>query len=138
MDALLGFDRRRKQLAERLCAVKETGGRGVDVAIEAAWADRSVEQAAEMARLGGRLVLVGISSEDRLTLKASTGRRKGLTILMSRRMKHAYPRAIRLLERGAVHLNRLISHRFSLKRAPEAFALNAAYRDSVIKVMIES
>jgi len=32
----------------------------VDVAIEAAWADHSVQQAAEMARLGGRLVLVPI------------------------------------------------------------------------------
>jgi L-iditol 2-dehydrogenase len=116
---------------------RETKRHGVDVAIEAAWADHSVEQAAEMARLGGRLVLVGIPSQDRLTMKASTGRRKGLTIRMSRRMKHTYPRAIRLLERGTVDLNRLISHRFPLKRAPEAFALNAAYQDNVMKVIIE-
>lgn len=118
--------------------LKETEGRGVDVAIEAAWGDHSVEQAAEMARLGGRLVLVGIPSEDRLAMKASTARRKGLTIMMSRRMKHVYPRAIRLVERGAVDLRRLISHRFPLKRAPEAFALNAAYQDNVVKVIIES
>ena len=38
-----------------------TGGRGVDVAIEAAWSDHSIQQAAEMARYGGRLVLVGIA-----------------------------------------------------------------------------
>lgn len=31
---------------------------GVDIAIEAAWGDQSVEQAAEMTRLGGRVVLV--------------------------------------------------------------------------------
>ena len=117
---------------------KRTGGRGVDIAIEAAWADQSVEQAAGMARLGGRLVLVGIPSEDRLALKASTARRKGLTILLSRRMKHTYPRAIRLLERKAIDLNRLISHRFPLNRVVEAFALNAAYLDDVVKVMIES
>jgi len=118
--------------------LKETGGRGVDVAIEAAWADHSVEQAAEMARLGGRVVLVGIPSQDRIILKASTARRKGLTLLMSRRMKHTYPRAIRLLESGAVDLSRLISHRFPLKRAAEAFALNAGYGDNVVKVMIET
>jgi L-iditol 2-dehydrogenase len=58
---------------------EETNGRGVDVAIEAAWGDDSVGEAAEMARLGGRLVLVGIPSEDRLTMKHSTARRKGLT-----------------------------------------------------------
>jgi L-iditol 2-dehydrogenase len=81
----------------------------VDVAIEAAWADHSIEEAGEMARLGGRVVLVGIPLDDRLGMKHSTARRKGLTILMSRRMKHAYPRAIRLVERGQVDLLGLVS-----------------------------
>lgn len=117
---------------------KETQGRGVDVAIEAAWADHSVTQATEMARLGGRVVLVGIPGDDHLAMKHSTARRKGLTILMSRRMKHAYPRAIRLAEQGSVDLTGLISHRFPLKEVAEAFALNSAYRDNVVKVMIGS
>ena len=59
---------------------RKTKGRGVDLAIEAAWADRSIEDAAEMCRLGGRLVLVGIPSNDRLVLKHSTARRKGPSI----------------------------------------------------------
>jgi L-iditol 2-dehydrogenase len=117
---------------------KDTQGRGVDVAIEAAWADRSVEDAAEMTRLGGRLVLVGIPGDDRLALKHSTARRKGLTILMSRRMKHVYPRAMRLAEQGRVDLHGIVSHRFPLKRAVEAFRLNAAYRDKVVKVIVQS
>jgi len=117
---------------------KETRGRGVDVAIEAAWADQSVAQAAEMARLGGRVVLVGIPGDDQLSLKASTARRKGLTLVLSRRMKHVYPRAIRLAEQGRVDLRGLVSHRFPLKRAVEAFQLNAAYEDKVVKVMVES
>lgn len=117
---------------------KETGGRGVDVAIEAAWADQSVAQAAEMARLGGRVVLVGVPGDDDLALKASTARRKGLTIVLSRRMKHVYPRAIRLAEQGRVDLRGLVSHRFPLKRAAEAFQLNTAYKDKVVKVMVES
>jgi L-iditol 2-dehydrogenase len=54
-----------------------------------------------------------------------------------RRMKHAYPRAIRLVERGAVDLAPLVSHRFPLARAAEAFALNADYRDRVVKAIIE-
>lgn len=114
-----------------------TSGRGVDIAIEAAWADHSVQQAAEMARLGGRLVLVGIPGPDTLTLKHSTARRKGLTIRMSRRMKHAYPRAIQLAASGKVDLNGIVSHRFPLEKAPEAFAMNSAYQDKVVKVMID-
>jgi len=94
--------------------LKETHGRGVDVAIEAAWAEESVTQAAEMARLGGRLVVVGISGGNRLELSASVTRRKGLTIIMSRRMKHTYPRAIRLAETGRVDLRSLISRNASV------------------------
>jgi L-iditol 2-dehydrogenase len=114
-----------------------TEGRGVDVAVEAAWADRSVQQAADMTRLGGRMVLVGIPEDDRLQLRHASVRRKGLTIRLSRRMKHAYPRAIRLVESGRVDLEALISHRFPLDRAPEAFALNVAYRDRVNKIVID-
>jgi len=117
--------------------LKETDGHGVDMAFEAAWAGHSLQQAAEMARLGGRLVAVGIPSDDRFEMKHSTARRKGLTIMMSRRMKHVYPRAIELAVRGRVDLQSLISHRFPLERATEAFKLNAAYGDKVVKVMIE-
>lgn len=115
-----------------------THGRGVDIAIEAAWADESVNQAVEIARLGGRVVLVGIPGNDRLTLKHSTARRKGLTLVLSRRMKHVYPRALQLAERRSVDLKSLVSHRFPLRKAAEAFALNAAYRNNVVKVMIQS
>jgi L-iditol 2-dehydrogenase len=118
--------------------LKETQSRGVDVVIEAAWAEESVTQAAEMARLGGRLVVVGISGGNRLELPASIARRKGLTIIMSRRMKHTYPRAMRLAETGCVDLQGLVSHRFPLKITTEAFKLNAAYADEVVKVIIKS
>ncbi|MEM7538298.1 MAG: alcohol dehydrogenase catalytic domain-containing protein [Chloroflexota bacterium] len=114
-----------------------TDGRGVDVAIEAAWSDHSVQQAAEMARLGGRMVLVGIPGSDEITMQHSTIRRKGLTIRMSRRMKHTYPRAIQLAASGKVDLNSIISHRFPLEQAPEAFALNSNYQDEVVKVVID-
>ncbi|MDX1521643.1 MAG: alcohol dehydrogenase catalytic domain-containing protein, partial [Anaerolineae bacterium] len=106
-----------------------TNGRGVDVAIEAAWADHSVQQAAEMTALGGRMVVVGISEDDGLTFKHSTVRRKGLTIRLARRMKHTYPRSIRLVESGAVNLTDLVSHRFPLAKTPQAFALNVDYQD---------
>ena len=114
-----------------------TGGRGVDVAMEAAWADHSVQQAADMARMGGRLVLVGIPGPDKLEMKHSTARRKGLTIRVSRRMKHVYPRAIKLVENGSIDLHGIVSHHFPLSRTPDAFALNVAYADNVNKIVID-
>jgi len=117
---------------------RATGRRGVDVAIEAAWADHSVGQAAEMARLGGRVVLVGIPGDDRLAMPHSTARRKGLTIRLCRRMKHVHARAIELIQGGRVDVASLVSHRFPLAKAPEAFAMNASYSGGVVKVVIDS
>ena len=113
-----------------------TGGRGVDVAIEAAWSDHSVQQAADMARYGGRLVLVGIAADDKLQLQHSVARRKGLSIIMSRRMKHTYPRAIQLATSGRVKLEELVSHRYDLAQTAQAYASNAAYEDGVNKVIL--
>jgi L-iditol 2-dehydrogenase len=122
-----------------LAAIRQaTGGRGVDVAIEAAWADHSIQWAAEMARLGGRLVLVGIPGQDKLEMKHSTARRKGLTIRLSRRMKHVYPRAIQLWASGAVDLTGIVSHRFPLAQTPEAYALNERYAGNVVKIVIDA
>jgi len=117
--------------------LQQTGGRGVDVALEAAWADHSVNQSAEMARMGGRLVMVGISEDDRLVFNHSTVRRKGLTIRLARRMKHTYPRSIHLVKQGLIDLPGLVSHRFPLNQTPNAFAMNLAYRENVQKVIIE-
>jgi L-iditol 2-dehydrogenase len=114
----------------------QTLGRGVDVAFEAAWADQTIQLSAEMTRHGGKLVLVGIPREDHLLMNHSTARRKGLTVLLSRRMKHTYPKAIELVGNGSIDVKRIVTHRFPLLQTPEAFALNADYRDHVVKVMI--
>jgi len=142
----------RRALAERFGAIpispteqnpvavvlERTRGRGVEVAVECAWADSTIQQAAETAVPGGRVVLVGIPADDQCRMSHSTGRRKELTLLFSRRMKHTYPAAISLVQEGSVDVQSLISHRFPLRNLPEAFALNAAYRDGVVKVIIDS
>ena len=108
----------------------------VDVAIEAAWGGNAIEQVIELARPGGRVVLVGIPSEDRCAFQHSTARRKGLTVVFSRRMKHTYPRAIDLVANGRIDVRSLISHRVPLEKTAAAFALNAAYKDNVVKIII--
>jgi L-iditol 2-dehydrogenase len=117
--------------------MQATHGRGADVVFEAAWADESVQLAADMTRIGGRLVLVGIPGDDRLTMQHSTGRRKGLTIMMARRMKHTYPRAIQLATTGKIDLDGLVSHHFPLAETPSAFELNAGYGQGVHKIIID-
>ncbi|MCL4486728.1 MAG: zinc-binding dehydrogenase [Chloroflexi bacterium] len=111
------------------------GRRGVDVAFEAAGADAAVATAIATAKPGARVVLVGIPDDDRTTFTASVARRKGLTLKLSRRMKHTYPRAIRLVTSGQVDVRSLVTHRFPLHQFAQAFA--TAQRREGIKVVIE-
>lgn len=114
-----------------------TAGHGVDVAFEAAWSgDDAIAQAVDALKPGGRLVVVGIAGDDRLTFRHSAARRKGLTIAMCRRMKHTYPRALRLAQAGDVDLRSMITHRFSLEQAGDALDLALSRRDGAVKVMV--
>ncbi len=116
--------------------VRLTGGRGVDVAFEAAGAPETPDQAARVTRPGGKVVVAGIPSEDVMTLTASVVRRKGLTIKMVRRMKHTYPHAIALVHKGMVDVKSLVTHVFPLERIAEAFEIVAGYDDGVLRAVI--
>jgi len=113
--------------ADVLLHPEDVGGhRGaVDVAFEVAGNDDAVAAAMQLVRAGGRVVLAGIPDDDKTTFPAGLARRKGLTVAMARRMKDAYPRAISLVERGAVELDWIATNCFALGDAPAAFALAA-------------
>jgi L-iditol 2-dehydrogenase len=111
-----------------------TGGRGVDVAFEAAGNDSAVGLAVAAAKPGGRVVLVGIPAEDTTTFPASVARRKGLTIKLSRRMKEMYPRTIRMAAEGLVDVSSIVSDTFPLASAGEAFRA-ASLRDG-LKIIV--
>ncbi|MEI6085057.1 MAG: zinc-binding dehydrogenase [Verrucomicrobiota bacterium] len=102
----------------------ETGGKfGAEALPENAGVDVAIEQAVEITRPGGRVVPVGIPAEDRHAFKHSAARRKGLTIVFSRRMKHMYPRAIQLVGNGQVDLRTFASHQLPLRRTAKAVRL---------------
>ena len=110
-------------------------GEEVDVAFEAAGTDEAVDLALRAARPGARVVLAGIPAGDRTTFSASIARRKGVTLVLVRRMGEVYPRALRLVEAGAVDTLSLVTHRFPLDRVSDAFALAAAREG--LKVVVE-
>lgn len=94
----------------------------VDVVIECAGTDAAVSRATQLARPGGRIVLVGIPDGDRTTFTASEARRKGLTFVMCRRMRVGdLDRAIALVGDGTIDVAPLITHRYSLDEVGDAF-----------------
>ncbi len=115
-----------------------TDGRGVDVVLEATNSGNAMQQAAQCVCIGGRLILAGIPDSDLVSVGASLMRRKGLTLKAVRRMAPGvYPRAIELVSSGAINLQPLATHSFSLQQTAEAFELQANHRDGVIKSVIE-
>jgi L-iditol 2-dehydrogenase len=119
---------------ERMPILVDTHKEGVDVAFEAAGENVAVETAIETAKPGGRVVLCGIPAVNEISFKASSARRKGLSIMMVRRMKHVYPRAIKMVEVGQVDVRSVVSHRFSLEQASQAFDL--ALQRQGLKIII--
>jgi L-iditol 2-dehydrogenase len=105
---------------------KATGGRGVDVAFEAAVA---------AVKPGGRVVIIGIPRDDRTAFTASVARRKDLTIKVIHRMKHAYPRCIQLVTSGKVNARSMATHCFPLSEVARAYS--CAEKREGVKVIVE-
>lgn len=136
----------RRELALRLGASKVgasvadigewTRGEGLPLVIEATNAPEGFRDAIRAARIGGRVVLVGIPDGDSYVIPAAEARRRGLNIKFSRRMGHVYPRAIALVEAGKVDVEAVVSHRFPLSEGPAAFRRHAANEAGMVKSLI--
>lgn len=124
----------RLQFAKDLGAREWTPDRQVDLSFEVAGENAAVEAAITAAKPGGTVILAGIPDDDRTSFSASTARRKGLTLRLVRRMKFTYPRTIRLVESGQIEVRSLVTHRFPLEQAQQAFEV--ARRREGLKVII--
>ncbi len=113
-----------------------THGRGVDVVFEAAGVRETPEQAVEIARPGGNVVLIGIPVDEWICFRSTPSRRKGLSLYMVRRMKHVYEHTIPMVQGGLVDLRPLITHHFPFSRAEEAMRTAVHYRDGVVKALV--
>jgi L-iditol 2-dehydrogenase len=114
---------------------QNVGRSGVGVSFEGAGEDPAVETAVDAAKPGGRVVIVGIPAVDHYMFSASNARRKGLTIAICRRMKHTYPRGIRLVQSGQVDVRSLVTHHFPLEKISQAFA--TANQREGIKILVD-
>jgi L-iditol 2-dehydrogenase len=115
--------------------LRELVGDGADTVFEMAGTAAAVTLSMAAARPGGRVVLGGIPADDQIAFQASAARRKGLTIAMVRRMNDVYGRAIALAASGRVSLAPLMTGRYGLGGAGQAFGV-AAERQG-LKVLIE-
>lgn len=116
-----------------------TGGRGVDVAIEALGTQTTFESALRVLRPGGTLSSLGVYSGD-LTIPADAfsaglGDNRIVTSLCPGG-KDRMRRLMDVIASRRVDLGAMVTHRFTLDRIEEAYDLFAHQRDGVLKVAI--
>jgi len=116
---------------------------GVDVVCECAGQQETVDEAVEILRPGGKLMIVGIPPFERFSFTADKARRKEITIYNVRRQNRCTIEAMKLAEKKRlnppkgrrVKIGSLVTHRFKLEQAGEALEMVADYRDGVIKAV---
>jgi len=116
-----------------------TGGRGVDVAIEALGTQSTFEAALRVLRPGGTLSSLGVYSTD-LTIPQSAfaaglGDHRIITTLCPGG-KERMRRLMSVIEGGRVDLGALVTHRFKLAEIEAAYDLFSHQRDGVLKVAL--
>ena len=116
----------------------ETGGRGVDCAIDCAAKENTTNQAIRAARNGGRVVLTGIHSESLVPFEVSPMRRKELAVFNCRRSNHESHDALGLLVDHIDWFAPLVTHARPLSEIGDAFAIAESYSDGVGKMVIRT
>ncbi len=113
-----------------------TGGRGVDVVLDAAGMSETINWGMKLAIRGGKFVLVGLPSEPDLLIDLHTAMNKEVQIRTVRRSRHNTNMALALIHARRIS-DALITHRMPLERTAEAFDMLVEYADGVGKVIIE-
>jgi len=113
-----------------------TGKRGVDCAIDCAAKEQTTNQAIQMTRNAGRVLITGIHSMREVPLEGSTMRRKELTIFNVRRSNHESHAALELLCAHPDWFAPLVTHVRAMDRIAEAFEITSHYRDGVGKMIV--
>jgi 2-desacetyl-2-hydroxyethyl bacteriochlorophyllide A dehydrogenase len=102
---------------------KATGGRGVDVVIEAVGSASALELALFLARPGGRVAVIGVYAE-RAEVHLGLAWIKGLTVHMglANVISHC-DRVLALMAAGVLDPSPLVTHRMALAEGPSAYEL---------------
>lgn len=112
-----------------------TGGRGVDLAVDAVGNPRALELAISLARAAGEVVALGVYAE-RCEVHMGLLWIKGLTLHtgLANVIAHVDP-VLAMMSAGTLDPGPLISHHMSLDAAPEAYALYD--RREALKILLE-
>lgn len=121
----------------RKAILEKTEGTEPAVAMECTGVESSIAGAIQAVKFGGKVFVIGVGKNEIKVpfMRLST---REVDLQFQYRYANTWPRAIRLLRGGVIDLSALVTHRFDLENAVEAFKTAADPKTGAIKVQIQS
>jgi 2-desacetyl-2-hydroxyethyl bacteriochlorophyllide A dehydrogenase len=130
------LDSRDDGLVDRVLEL--TGGRGADVVVETSGAPAATASVIDLVRKEGKASYIGFAN-DLPGIPVVPMMLKTLTVfgIGGNGGRGQYERSLELIRTGRVDLDPVVTHRFAIEDAPEAFEVASTKRDGAIKVLLE-
>lgn len=115
---------------------KSVGGGKLRVALECTGFEGSIRAAIFSVEFGGKVFVIGVGpSEQKFPFGYLSANE--IDLQFQYRYANQYPKALRLVSGGLIDLKPLVTHRFPLEKAVEAFHVAADPSQGAIKVQIQ-
>ncbi|OVE76638.1 hypothetical protein BVX97_00630, partial [bacterium E08(2017)] len=108
----------------------------LDIVFECCGQQDALDQAIELLKPGGTLVIVGIPEGDKVSFSIDKMRHKEITIRNVRRQVHCVQESLNMIDNKCIDVDFMVTHRFSLEDSVKAFDLVDKYEDGVVKAMV--
>ncbi len=109
----------------------------LDVIFECCGKQEAMDQAIELLKPGGKLMIIGIPEFDRWNFSVDKLRHKEICIQSVRRQNHSLEEALLSMDNGKLNVDKMATHRFSFEDTKAGFDLVSGYHDGVMKAMID-
>jgi L-iditol 2-dehydrogenase len=109
----------------------------IDVVFECCGKQEAMDQAVDLLKPGGKLIIVGIPEFDKWSISTDKTRTKEITLQNIRRQVNCVELALEMMGNNKINVENMVTHKFPFDHAKEAFDIVADYKDGVMKAMIE-
>lgn len=108
----------------------------LDAVFECSGSQEAMDDAVRLLKPGGKLLLIGIPSFNRVSFDINLLRRKELCLQNVRRQNNCVQPAIDIIARKEIDVNVIVTHHLPFAQTQQAFDMVADYKDGVVKAMV--
>ena len=109
----------------------------LDVVFECCGQQEAFDNAIDLLKPGGKLMMIGIPEFDNWQMSADKARRKEIIFANVRRQNHVLEPTLEMMRNKVFDAHQMVTHRFNFDQTQEAFDLVDNYADGVMKAMID-